>query len=227
MTLVAAMVAGPCLLLMVDEAFATTFARPERHDVFSPNGVFVLDVNPETETHTVYRTSDRSKPLWSFGKRVWLGPFLLSNDGTVVVTLAWKFVQADAMTEKDCIQFRGKDGIFRTYSFREICPNPARTSLVGIGPIGDFWRTWHTDFEQGDTEFSVTTTDLYACRFDMASGDLIGRRIAWGNIRYKPLWWFLAAGILILVVLAARFLFRRWRSSIPDAAQNTSHGARE
>ena len=54
------------LLLTSPQAFATSYGKPERHDVFSRNRAFVLDVNPETRTHTVYDVRDRGKPLWSF-----------------------------------------------------------------------------------------------------------------------------------------------------------------
>ena len=230
--LVTRLAAGLCVLLglVVAETLATSIADPERHDVFSPNGVYVLDINPETETHTIYRSSDRSAPLWSFSKPVWHYPFLVSNDGTVVVTLAWRYVPVDDLDAVDCIQFRNGKGVFRTYSFREICPAPARTSFVGLGPIGDFWRTWYTGLKQGGADFSVTTTDLYAYRFDTSSGDLIERRIVWGNLLYKPSCWLIAAGTLVLAVLAAVTLLRRRRSSVPERiihTQSRRHGARE
>src|SRR5262245_14701188 len=103
------------LLLTVSPCFATSYARPQRHDVYSHNRAFVLDVNPETEVHTVYDVRDRSKPLWSFSKPVWQSPFLLSDTGTVVATLAWKHVKVEHIGEATAVTFWSKDGAFRKH----------------------------------------------------------------------------------------------------------------
>src|SRR5262245_46234649 len=133
------------LLLTASPCFATSYARPQRHEVYSHNLAFVLDVNPETEVHTVYDVRDRSKPLWSFSKPVWHFPFLLSNTGTVVATLAWKHVKVEEIGETMAVTFRNKDGVFRTHRLEDLCSSPPKTEDVGVGPIGDFWRTWYHD----------------------------------------------------------------------------------
>src|SRR5262245_29093585 len=141
---------------------ATSYARPIRHDVFSPNRDYVLDVDPETEVHVVYATKDRTKPLWSFSMHVWQAPFLLSNDGAVVATLAWEHIRVQDLDDAQCIEFRNKEGVFKAYSFAELCPNPARTILTGGGPIGGFWRTWYTELDHyHDDTFRVRTTDFF------------------------------------------------------------------
>lgn len=56
-------IAGLILILSATHAAATSFAQPERHDVFSPNGDYVLDVNPQNNTLTVFKVTDRSNPL--------------------------------------------------------------------------------------------------------------------------------------------------------------------
>jgi hypothetical protein len=108
---VAALVVAPVT------GYATSFGTPERHDVFSPNGQFVLDVDPKTDTLTVYAVTDRNTPLWSFSKPIWHAPFFLSNDGKVVTSAAWKFVRTYDLHDTDCVLFRNKDGVFRSYSF--------------------------------------------------------------------------------------------------------------
>ena len=80
-------------LLSASPIFATSFAMPKRHDVFSQNRSFVLDVNPETSTHTVYDVRDRTKPLWSFSYDVWHFPFLVSDSGQVVAVVDWMYVR--------------------------------------------------------------------------------------------------------------------------------------
>src|SRR5262249_27776749 len=126
---------------------------------------FVLDVNPETETHTVYSAQDRTQPLWSFSAPVWQAPFFLSNDGAVVVKPGWRHVQVDDLTQATGVTFWNRQGKFRTYTLTELCPNPPKTQDVGVGPIGDFWRTWYTDADQDDETFILRTTCDIEYRF--------------------------------------------------------------
>ncbi len=41
------------LLAFAPKGNAYSPGKPTRHDVFSPNGKYVLDVNPETKLHSV------------------------------------------------------------------------------------------------------------------------------------------------------------------------------
>lgn len=146
------------LLLTAPPVFATSYTQPKRHEVFSHNPAFVLDVNPETRTHTVYDVRDRGKSLWSFSCGVWHFPFLLSDGGQVAATVGWEHVQEQDIAEADAVTFWNKDGKFRTHALRDVCPDPPRTQNVGGGPIGAFWRTWYTEVEDHGDSFTIRTT---------------------------------------------------------------------
>jgi hypothetical protein len=172
------------LLLTVPPCGATTFARPTRHDVFSHNRAFVLDVNPATEVHTVYDVRDRSKPLWSFSEPAGIAPILLSDDGRVVATVDWMYVKAEDIADTTAVVFWNRDGQFRAYPLKELCPDPPKTQDVGVGPIGDFWRTWYTDVTDDGESLTISTTRGMAYRFRFVDGILLERRPfgwrAWG-----------------------------------------------
>jgi hypothetical protein len=173
------------LLVSTSPCFASSYARPERHDVFSHNQAFVLDVNPETKVHTVYDARDRTKPLWSFSMPVWHFPFLLSNDGRVIVTVTSMYVKAEDIAESVGVRFWNRDSEFRTYPLRDLCPDPPKTQDVGVGPIGGFWRTWYTDVNDDGEAITIRTTCDVEYRFRLADGKLIERRRlgwrAWGE----------------------------------------------
>ncbi len=195
------------LLLTASPAFATSYAQPKRHDVFSRNGAFVLDVNPETEVHAVYDVRDRTKPLWSFSKPVWHYPFLVSDDGAVVVTVAWEHIQAERIDASVGVRFWNKDGEFRSYSLADLCADPPKTQDVGIGPIGDFWRTWYTDVEDHGDGFTLRTTCGVAHRFRYADGELVeGRRIGFVG---RGAWWWVGCITAAIVVGVALWRYRR------------------
>ncbi|MBY0461392.1 MAG: hypothetical protein K2V38_29090 [Gemmataceae bacterium] len=201
------------LLLAASPALATSYARPERHDVYSHNRAFVLDVNPETRTHTVYDVRDRSKPLWSFSCGVWHFPFLLSDDGQVAATVGWKHVREQDIAEADAVTFWNKGGEFRSHALRDLCPDPPRTQDVGVGPIGAFWRTWYTEVEDHGDSFTIRTTVGIAYRFRYADGELVERRRfgfhGWGG------WWSVGGGIAVAGVGVALW---RWRRRHPEQA---------
>ena len=173
------------LLLAASPALATSYPEPERHDVYSRNRAFVLDVDPKTETHTVYYAGDRTKPLWSFSKPVWHYPFLVSDDGTVVATVSWKHVKADYLGKAVGVRFWNKDGEFRSHALGDLCPNPPKTQDVGVGPIGDFWRTWYNEVINHGDSFSLRTTRGMNYRFRYTDGELVESRAfglrAWGG----------------------------------------------
>jgi hypothetical protein len=164
------------LLLTVSPAFATSYAPPQRHDVFSRNRAFVLDVNPDTKVHTVYGVRDRGKPLWSFSCGVWHFPFLVSDDGQVVATVGWEHVQAQEIGEADAVTFWNKEGVFRSYAIRDLCPDPPKTQDVGVGPIGDFWRTWYKEVIDHGDSFTIRTTCGVEYRLRYADGEVVERR---------------------------------------------------
>src|SRR5438128_2073608 len=103
------------LLMFVLEGRALAFkpASPVRHDVLSPNGAFVLDVNPSAKRLTVYPAGKRDQPLWSFERPVWQEKHFLSNDGKVVAVVTWEFVQVDEVDEGTCVEFWDQTGKFR------------------------------------------------------------------------------------------------------------------
>jgi hypothetical protein len=164
------------LLLTASPALATSYSRPVRHDVFSHNRHFVLDVNPKTSVHTVYSVLDRTTPLWSFSCVVWHFPFLLSDDGTVVATVAWEHIWEQHVATEDAVTFWNKDGVFRTHPLRDLCPDPPRTRDVGVGPIGDFWRTWYKEVSDDGDSFAICTTRGVEYRFRFADGEMVAQR---------------------------------------------------
>jgi len=127
------------LLLSAGPALGYKPASPVRHDVFSPNGAFVLDVDPAAKRLTVYATGNRQKPLWSFDRTVWQEQHILSDDGRTVGLVSWRFVQLDELSDGVCVEFWNRDGLLREYTFAELCPHPANF-YIESGPVGDFWR---------------------------------------------------------------------------------------
>ena len=192
------------VLLVSAPAFATSYAPPKRHDVYSRNRAFVLDVNPETRSHIVYDVRDRTTALWSFSCGVWHFPFLVSDDGAVVATVGWMHVKAEHIAEADAVTFWNKDGEFRSHPLRDVCPDPPKTRDVGVGPIGEFWRTWYTDVKDHGDSFTILTTRGGAFRFRYADGALVERRLGWRA--WTP---WLVAGVGGVVVLAVVW---RWRT---------------
>ena len=200
------------LFLTATPVLATSFARPVREDVFSRNHAYVLDVNPQTQTHTVYDVRDRTKPLWSFSCVVWQSPFLLSDDGQVVATVGWMFVREQDIAEAEAVTFWNKGGEFRSHALRDVCPNPVETG--GRGPIGAFWRTWYDKVENHGDSFTVRTTVGVTYRFRYADGELVERwrldsnspSADWKSAEREPFdsgggW--LVAGVIATVIAAA------------------------
>lgn len=196
--------------------------RPKRHDVFSPNKQNVLDVNPKTERHNVYAVKDRTTPLWTFSQSVGLGPFFLSDDGKIVVRLAWEFVGVEDLGDMTCIQFRNKDGVFKSYTFAELCPNPARPGLFEPSPAGSFWRKWYYEAEQEPNSLRLQTSDLYEYTFSFADGSILGKQLVPSNFLGKFCFFiFLALGVCVIGLILLSL--RKVRKANPSGKPNLDH----
>ena len=195
-------------LLVASPASAYSPAKPHRHDVFSQNGLYVLDVDPIAEVNTVYSVADRTRPMWSFPG---LSGELLSNDGMVVVFVNWRFVTEEHLATATGVEFRNRDGAFKSYLVRELVPDPPLTQDIGPGPIGDFWRTWYSEVKDDGDEFSLRTTGIYDYRFRFSNGEMISR--TWHPRFHRP---HVIAGAvvagLILIALTYYILGRRRRA---------------
>jgi hypothetical protein len=197
------------LLLPAGEAIAYSPARPTRHDVYSANGAFVLDVDPRAKRLSVYAANNRDKPLWSFDRAVWQETHLLSDDGKVVAVVAWRFVQVSETPDGVCIEFWNDLGMFKKYTFADVCPHPRRYWLEP-GPVGSFWRTWYSEVEGDGAALRVRTTDEFEYVFAMDDGRILQAtriRLPWWS------WWALfllgAGGIAVFFVLWCRRKGRR------------------
>jgi hypothetical protein len=197
------------LLAVPCSAWGTSYAPPQRRDVYSPNRQFILDVNPETGVHSVYAVADRTRELWSFKLSVWLFDFALSNDGKVVAVVFWQHLHAEDVEEAVGVGFWNDGGLFRSYAVGELCPLPAhtRTWWGGHGPIGEFWRTWHDKVARYGDTLTVRTTGGWEYDFHISDGSIQRRRMvvsAWCARRAN---FILLAGVVALAVAC----LRRWR----------------
>ena len=148
------------ILLAVGVASATSYAPPEKHDVRSANGQFVLHVDPDTKRHSV-------SSGWSFERPIQFESFCISDDGKTVAVVAWHFVRVENLDEP-AVELWNAGGRFKTIAVRDLAPSPSR--IRGVGPIGGSWREWHDDVICGGTALTITTTGLYEYEIDYATG---------------------------------------------------------
>ena len=195
------------LLLSAGPAQGYKPASPVRHDVWSPNGTYVLDVDPAAKRLTVYAAGDRQTPLWSFDRPVWQEQHFLSDDGRTVGVVAWRFVKLDELSDGVCVEFWNRDGLFREYTFAELCPNPGNF-YIESGPVGDFWRKWYSRVDGDGTHLRVRTTDEYEYTFALDNGRIVEKSRIW-----LPgwVWWVLSAFVVCGAVGWVLKLMRRRR----------------
>jgi len=194
------------LLFSAGPALAYKPASPVRHEVFSPNGEFVLDVDPAAERLTAYATGDRQTALWSFNRHVWQEQHFLSDDGQTVGLVTWRFVQVDELVDGVCVEFWNRTGRFREYTFSELCPNPSE--FWEMCPVGDFWRKWYTDVDSDGTTLRVWTTDEFKFVFALDDGRIVKKSrigVPWWA------WWLIP--FLVLFAAVVMFMRRRRRAT--------------
>jgi hypothetical protein len=185
-------------------AMATSYAEPQKQDIASADGKFVLHVDPHAATQTVAAAADTATPLWSFPHEVGFASFFLASDGLSVAVVSWEFVKVDDLDEP-AVELWSAKGRIKTYSHRELIARPPR--IHGVGPIGSFWRQWRTTATLDDTKLVVSTTGPFAYAFDMRSGERSDRRL----ITSHALVWAIGLAMLALAVVCALWARRAMR----------------
>jgi hypothetical protein len=200
------------LLVTATPAFAMSPDRlPVRHDVFSRNRKFVLDVDPDTKIHVIYDRHDQKKPLWSFSCKVGSFLFLLSDDGQVVAAVAEEHVQKERIPHTDAVTFWNKDGKFRSYPLQDLCPDPPMNPYKGDGPMDSSSRTWYVGVKGDGDSFTIKTTTWVGYRwveyrFRYSDGELGEPSGTWTALAAC----FLPVGLLLVCWLGGVTLWK-WK----------------
>lgn len=201
------MLAMLAMLAFIPPSLAYSPDRPSRRDVFSPGGKYVLDINPETNTHIIYLADNRKTPLWSFSKELTIATIsqiFLSDSGKTVAIVAWQFAHG----EGDCITFWDRTGKIKSYPFSEICPSPRMGFPWERGPIGGINFIWcdHVVRDEVENTLRITTSGWYEYTFSMETGAILSREFLARNVIYR-LWFYL----LLVFGTIALWLLAKWR----------------
>ncbi|MBI1375279.1 MAG: hypothetical protein GC159_21380 [Phycisphaera sp.] len=98
-----------------------------------------------TEPYDPAREMRLSEPIWSFESSDLFA--CVSNDGEYVATHADFEVPADSVTTHPVLRFWNRDGLIKSYTAADLCPNPPSSKgLFDPPPIGDF-RAWVFNIE--------------------------------------------------------------------------------
>jgi len=159
-------------LVLQLSSHATSYADPKSESIASANGKYTLITDPKTKNHKVYSSDNLKEPLWSFELEIWHFPIYLANDGKSVCHLAWRHVKEDEL-KQDCVTFRNAKGVFKSYPFSKICADPPKTQDVGMGPIGNFWRTWYREAKSDSETVTVKTTRDKTFIFSIKDGSIV------------------------------------------------------
>lgn len=207
-----------CLMIVIlgaDEASASLITgmlvNPvplPRRDVFSKNEAYVLDVNASAERNTVYRTADRSMPLWSIPGvlKSDVERILLANDGSVVVLIMAISPTSTDPTATKAMRLIDRDGKEVSYTISEL-----KTEAAPVWGCQNTPRWLDSITDHGD-HFVIRTTDGKEQAFRYSTKLPRMKRFRW---------WALAVSGLICGVVLARLnvvLKRRRRGVTPPVA---------
>jgi hypothetical protein len=90
--------------------FATSYAPPQERVVKSPNGLFLLRIQPNGGRHEIVAAKNPKQVIWSFDRNVWHDEYFVSDDGAHVAWIAWEFVRTDEY-KNNAVEIWDKDGI--------------------------------------------------------------------------------------------------------------------
>jgi hypothetical protein len=204
------------LLASSSQAFGTSFSfDPNPVDIRSPNGAYILTLR-KSGIHTVYSAADKSTPLWSLHRAIFIQPVDLSNDGSTVAIAAFSGVSETEFPSAIAIEFWSKAGMIRSYRVQELCPDPETPEKTGWYPTG--WRaqfplTWMKHLETDGEFLTLTTSDRNEYQFRLSDGEIISRRNLKNLWVVGPTHEILVLGACLVVVLALICWLERKRAA--------------
>jgi hypothetical protein len=148
---------------------AGTFTLPvepnpiPRQEIFSHNGAFVLDVNPEGSGNAIYAVHDRLRPQWTLPGvlKTDVRRILLSDSGSVVALIRDVAVKWDDQGREEAIRLIDRDGRSRTYTVADFNGSPnfkfdgcSKSSLVWHDAVIDHGDHFVIRLENGK-EYSL------------------------------------------------------------------------
>lgn len=159
---------------LVGVAGATSYGPPEKHDVRSPDGAFVLHVDPSAQRITVARSDAAATPLWSLERKIGFETYFLAPGGQRVAAVTWQFVQVDNLGDP-AVEILDGGGRVTYWSVEDLIAQPPR--IRGVGPIGSFWRRWLASAHQEGDELIVETAGVHRYRFAIANAELVASEL--------------------------------------------------
>lgn len=133
-------------LVTTPPAPATSYGPPSPSKHSSPNGKYVLKVDPEKDTHTIYRGRKR---LWSFRYDVWYYDYFISDDGQRVACVKWEYISLHFLDDP-VVTIHGPKGVIAEYKCKELSkPRRYPKGDEAGRPIGQ--RLWRDKaWQEGD-----------------------------------------------------------------------------
>jgi hypothetical protein len=142
---------GLCLSALVDvtgPAGAGVIGQPTeptpipRQDVYSHNGSFVIDVNPDGSGNAIFAANDRSRPLWTLQGvlKTDVRQILLADHGSVVALIREiPLKYGEDQGQEEAVRLIDRNGRNLSYSVTEFNKKPGFAS-DGCGKSSLLWH---------------------------------------------------------------------------------------
>lgn len=122
---------------------ATSYSGPVKQTVYSEDGKFCAVIDPARTIQKVYKSAFMNNVYWSFEFSPELDLWFVSNNGTYVVCVRWRFVRVEDLDKPAVIIFM-QNGTRKDYSCNALV-KARKTGFFETAPKGGFWRVWYED----------------------------------------------------------------------------------
>ncbi|MEW5724298.1 MAG: hypothetical protein AB1896_14405 [Thermodesulfobacteriota bacterium] len=153
-------------------AFGSSSGAAEEVLLYSSTNSYYLAITPVADAvQKVFDAHDPAQPLWRFTFEIYLPNIYVSDNGQLVVTVAWPYVAKGDEGGKGVIIYHSS-GRKTYYSFDELSVPREYKGEKG-GPIGEFWRVWYEDISATGEYVEILTSDNKRVRISLEDGRLL------------------------------------------------------
>ena len=145
------------MLLSAVPLIATSFSGPVKQTVYSEDGKFCAVIDPDRKIQNVYKSSSMKNVYWLFEFTPELDLWFVSNNGSYVVCVRWRFVRADDLDKPAVIIFM-QNGTRKDYSYNTLV-KARKTGFFETAPRGSFWRVWYEDVRIEKNRVEIFASD--------------------------------------------------------------------
>ncbi|MFC2140158.1 hypothetical protein ACFLQ1_00390 [Candidatus Auribacterota bacterium] len=132
-----------CSFFIGTSASAKRYTAPEGEQIYSENGKFFINIDPNYNRIEVFLSAAKNVLLWTLNKKIGFHRYFISNDGKRIFIIKEKFCKKNKLNA-EAVSIYTENGLEKSFSYSQLSI-PRKSRSDDNGPKGSHWRVWRNE----------------------------------------------------------------------------------